>query len=256
MTPTVKESTVPFLHAFPQFPEIRAGFSLRMGGQSSEPYSSLNLSFHNGDDEQSVRTNWNSLLLGEGFKWKHLRLVRQKHTNEFLHAKVWDPIHPPEADAIWTKRGGNFLAVLGADCLPILIYCQKPSIIAAAHAGWQGTQKEILAKLLEHLQKNAGLDPAHTYVAMGPCIQPCHYEVGPEFRKLFSEEFLDYRGGQLYLSLQKANTHQAISLGVPQNHIFAFPHCTYCHPALFFSHRRDKEPTGRNAAWIALAPTK
>jgi len=251
----VKENTLPLIRAFPSFPEIKAGFTLRMGGQSMGPYSSLNLCFNRGDNPTTVKTNWTSLLLGEGFKWKNLCMIRQVHSNLFIPAHNCDPLNPPEADGIWTNKPKHFLSVLGADCLPILIYCQKPRLIAAAHAGWRGTEKQILHNLLTHLQNKEGLNPEHTYIALGPCLQPCHFEVGPEFRKIFSEDFLFYRGGQLYFLLQKANMQQALNLKIPQNHIFAFPHCTYCHPSLFFSHRRDSEPTGRTAAFIALAPS-
>lgn len=248
----MKENTLPFLRAFPEFSQVKAGFSLRIGGQSTGPYESLNLSLAQGDSLTNVQTNWISLLGGESLHLKNLCILKQIHSNQIIQAKTWDWQNPPEGDALWSVKSKQFLAALGADCLPILLFCTEPKIIAAVHAGWRGTQQKILIKLLETLSSKADLQPENTHLSFGPCLQPCHFEVGNEFRQLFPEEVLSYRSGQLYLDNQLANFNQALEFGIPQKNIFRFPHCTYCHPSLFFSHRRDKVPTGRTAGWITL----
>ncbi|HEY7837252.1 MAG TPA: peptidoglycan editing factor PgeF [Terriglobales bacterium] len=200
--------------------------------------------------------------------------LRQIHSS-----LVWrDPKPGTAGDAAISPTTGHLLAVRTADCLPILLVDLEHRAIAAIHAGWRGTLARIAEKTVGEMRAAWGTDPAQVRAALGPSIRACCYEVGEEIVQAFQARF-DYaealfqaaeddplrtRYPMLFLTgappghpydprwnpaqprrldLAEANRRQLLAAGLAPAAIDVLPHCTACHPELFFSHRRGA--TGR-----------
>ncbi|MEJ2717132.1 MAG: peptidoglycan editing factor PgeF [Deltaproteobacteria bacterium] len=165
-----------------------AVFSLRRGGCSPPPFDSLNFSINEGDTPENVRANL-SLLSG------HLLLdpariafARQVHGSaiEVLESV---PRIAPTADALATAVPGLFLAVKTADCLPILLLDPARRVVAAVHAGWNGTRRRIVRNVVRMMKSEFRSDPSDLLVFLGPAIGSCCYEVGETVLVPFRREF-------------------------------------------------------------------
>ena len=164
-----------------------------------------------------------------------------------------------QGDALITDLRGIAIAIRVADCVPILICHERAGAIAAVHAGWRGTVAGVLAAAIGALRETYGADPAGLRLAIGPCIGPCCFEVGPEV----VESFLagDPRSGSCIrddrgtrIDLIAANRLQALEAGVPADGIEELSGCTVCRSDLYESHRRDGERAGRMLGLIAWKP--
>jgi YfiH family protein len=132
-------------------------------------------------------------------------------------------------------------------------------IVAAVHCGWRGTGKRILEKVVGRLRDRNGSDPAGLLAALGPCIGPECYEVGPEVRERFATAgFPDdlFRlnpavAGKYFLDLRGANGLELRSAGLRPENILSLDACTKCRPELL-SYRRDGKTEGRMYAFIGI----
>jgi YfiH family protein len=147
-----------------------------------------------------------------------------------------------EGDALLTAHSGIYLTVRTADCLPLLMADARQRKVAAVHAGWRGTVARVAARTVETL----GGDPADVWVAVGPGIGACCFEVGPEVAREFGAT------GRCMIDLFAHNLQQLLEIGVPAAQIAGQAPCTMCTPAHFHSFRRDKQDAGRMHAAIAL----
>lgn len=167
-------------------PGVQAFVTTRHGGHSLPPRHTLNLGLHTGDDPAAVRANRSLLMqaLGQhtGVPDLAVQWVRQVHGTAVFRAgeKVVQPA--PEADAIYTATPRLALAVLTADCLPVLFCSHDGTEIAVAHAGWRG----LLAGVLESTVRSFRTAPEALAAWLGPAIGPCHFEVGSEVRSAFA----------------------------------------------------------------------
>ncbi len=162
---------------WPAPPGVHVCTTTRIGGVSAAPYDQLNLATHVGDEPAAVRKNReilkNALNLPE-----MPRFLEQVHSNrvvKFSRAeKVGDP---PVADAAWTDEAGVVLAILTADCLPIVVANGSGTVIAAIHAGWRGLDNGVIANTLTQLPKD------ENWLAwIGPGLRTHDFEVGAEVR--------------------------------------------------------------------------
>jgi YfiH family protein len=151
----------------------------------------------------------------------------------------------PEADGLVTSLPGAPLAVLGADCLPVLMWRRDRTLVGAAHAGWRG----LVAGVLETAVAELG-DPGATGVAIGPGIGPCCYPVSAEVRDRFAARFGDAVLAGEAVDLALAARRALTAAGVPDAAIATVPACTSCEEARFFSYRRDGGGTGRQAGIV------
>jgi polyphenol oxidase len=176
--------------------------------------------------------------------------LRQVHSDRVVNANgVRD--REQEGDALITDRICTSIGVRTADCVPILLLDPVTRAVAAVHAGWRGTSTEIVKRTLESMAGEFGTTAADVYVAMGPCIRGCCYEVGAEVAAKFSTLFPEWGEedkAQRTLDLAEANRRQLRATGV--DHIFDSGLCTTCQSAQFFSHRREPENPGRMVASI------
>jgi hypothetical protein len=234
------------------------GFLGRDGGVSRGAFASLNLSTRVGDDEAAVAANRRRVLasLPAG---SQLVGMQQVHGSRVATVVSGDePVG--EADAMVTATRGLLLTVLTADCVPVLIAARRAAVVAAVHAGWRGTVAGIAAHTVRALQQ-LGVAPDELEVALGPAIGGCCYEVDREIGAQFVERWSDappsswrQHGAKGRLDLRQANAHILRCVGVAGDRIHLVGPCTQCTADRYFSHRAARGPTGRQIAFIGLAP--
>jgi YfiH family protein len=249
-------------------------YSTRQGGISKEPYNSLNLGLSGQDDKQNVIQNRKLFCKATGIEPYQIFCVNQVHGNEVL--LVDDPVleawrkkreaMPPEkesvrADALLTNLPGVALAILTADCLPIIIADPERKAIAIVHAGWRGTLQGVTQQALFKLGECFGGRPGEWLISLGPCIGACCYTIGQEVVDLFAENFSDWRNyiicdktGQYRLNLREANKSQLLKFGINPKNIDQVGECTACHTEDFFSYRKAHPATGRMMSLVMLKP--
>lgn len=156
--------------------------------------------------------------------------TRQVHGDRVVRAE--GPFAPwPEADATWTDRPGVLLGVAAADCVPVLVTDDRGRI-GAAHAGWEGTTREVARRLVGAL-RDSGADPSRMVAALGPSIGPCCYEVGGERAATVrarlggaADRALVARGERTAFDLWTANADQLAAEGVAAIEVSGT--CTRC----------------------------
>jgi YfiH family protein len=224
-------------------------FSTRRGGVSEGAYRSLNLGVLTDDDRGRVLENRRRLLSALGRRTGSALMGRQVHsTHVQVRATAIEDGRPlTEADAQVTQAASLTPLVLVADCVPVVI--AAPGVVAAVHCGWRGVAGGIVERALAAMGEAAAGD---VHAALGPGIGACCYEVGDEVRQAFrgrghGEHVVP--DGRLDLAL--AVRGELERLGVGAGRIHACGLCTSCASELFFSHRRDRGVTGRQAglAW-------
>ncbi|HEX5756495.1 MAG TPA: peptidoglycan editing factor PgeF [Arenimonas sp.] len=248
----------PFLPAdWPAPPGIRALSTLRFGlGASQPPFDQFNLgncSSDMGDSPAQVAANRAVLrealrLPGEP-QW--LRQVHGIGVHRADDARPSDVVR--EADAV-VGDGGQVLAILTADCLPVLLCSDDGSAIAAAHAGWRG----LAAGVLEATVRAMPVSPSRVLAWLGPAAGPQAYEVGDEVRSAFVDRdpraasaFHATRPGHWLCDLYALARQRLAMAGV--NRIHGGGLCTISAPQRFYSHRRDGR-SGRMASLIWRQP--
>ena len=183
----------------------------------------------------------------------------QEHTGDITILKA--DLGPVTADAVITDRADILIGVQVADCVPILLYDRARQIIAAVHAGWKGTANGVLKKTVTTMQETFSCRPEDILMATGPAIKWCCYGVGRDVLEAVvretgsSEPQGEYhmeRDGKLCLDLPSANKTQALSVNIPEHHIWTAEECTFCYPERFYSYRHSKGPTGRQGGFIGL----
>lgn len=236
---------------------VTHGFSLRTGGASSGPFSSLNLGLSVGDDEAAVRENHDRLRRAAGVA-SRIATGHQVHGDRVVDARLREIFaattqQEEGADALLALAEGA-VGVRVADCVPILLHAG--GAVAAVHSGWRGTRLQIAGRAVRALQHASGADPAEVLAAIGPSIGRCCYEVSAElaaaFRAQFGPEAADdpARNPKPHLDLRYCVERSLLQAGVPEERIEQVEGCTYCDIDAYFSHRRDKGRTGRHLAFI------
>jgi len=243
-----------------QIPEIAElgwithGFLTRKGGVSPFPYDSLNLGFSNGDLKKHVLQNRSLIASTFQFQPEKLILLHQMHQDRILLLKERSQLLPAplEYDAVITNIPETLLGIRTADCIPIFVVDQKQKVIAAVHAGRQGTALRIVTKVLKTMIEQFSCSGADLLIAMGPSIGPCCYEIDEKVFQTGWEPFAIPSGeGRWRVDLGRINIAQLKTEGIREEQIFYVDLCTRCHPELFFSYRRDGR-TGRQLSFIGI----
>ncbi|MEI6253268.1 MAG: peptidoglycan editing factor PgeF [Mycobacteriaceae bacterium] len=230
---------------------IRRVTTDRSGGVSAPPYESFNLGDHVGDDPAAVEANRNRLASAIGLPADHVVWMNQVHG---VHVEVVDAPRPEPVDgtdALVTTTPGLALAVITADCVPVLLADARAGVIGAAHAGRVGAAGGVVVRTVEAMLA-AGAHAPDISVLLGPAVSGPNYEVPEEMaadvEALLPGSRTTTPRGTPALDLRAGIARQLLSAGITA--IDIDPRCTVQDPALF-SHRRDA-PTGRLASlvWI------
>ena len=274
--------------AFDPLP-VEAMVTTRHGGVSAGSYATLNLSFAVGDEAANVRENRRRAAAALGADPADFVFAAQVHGN---HAEVvsaadrgrgtladGDAVGP--ADALVTATPGTVLAILVADCVPIILYDPAAHVLACVHAGWRGTVARTAQAAIAAMC-SLGSRPEDVIAGIGPSVAAGSYQVGQEVaaaaRDAFGEEVTgaarDASGqqaqallrpaltsgpsgegarGQWLFDLPAANRHVLRAAGVPEGQIHVTATSTGPDPGLFFSHRAER-PCGRFALAARLEP--
>lgn len=221
---------------------FRHGFFTRKGGASSGIFAGLNCGAGSSDQSEIVAINRARVAEAMGVELPALINMNQVHSADV--APVTGPLaERPRADALVTATPGLALAVLTADCQPVLFADRKARIIGAAHAGWRGAFDGVLEATLDAME-GLGARRADIAAVIGPTISQAAYEVGPEFFETFTDEnrdnarfFANGTGDRMLFDLPAYGLHRLRAAGVGQAEWTG--HCTYRDPERFFSYRRS-----------------
>jgi polyphenol oxidase len=235
-------------HLAIDLPGARAVFTTRRGGFSQGPYASLNLGRFTDDDRGAVERNRESLQRALEVRFAYGRQVHGSRVMTADEPPVEDGSMPAEADGQATAHTGVAPMVLTADCLPVAIAGE--GAVAVVHAGWRGLAAGVVGEGVAALRSLGAAGALEA--AIGPGAGPCCYEVGEEVHETFTAGYgASARRGR-NLDMKAVAREQLRRAGVDAVHDAGL--CTICSdPALFFSHRRDRGITGRQAgiAWLS-----
>jgi polyphenol oxidase len=244
------ELPVPFRwdgeHIAASLPGARVLFSTRRGGVSAGPYASLNLGRLTDDDGANVDANRERIAAAVGLPRERFIYGRQVHG-----AIVRRAAEPPGAARPAAEEDGQATAledaaalVFVADCLPVMLAGDRA--VAALHGGWRGLAAGIVAEGVAALRE-LGAGGALT-AALGPGARGCCYQVGEEVHAAFAD-VPGARTGERNLELAAIARRQLAEAGVETVHDTGL--CTICAgDELFFSHRRDRGVTCRQAGIV------
>jgi hypothetical protein len=246
---------------------VTAVVSTRHGGVSTGPYDSLNLGGHVGDDPAAVAENRRRLAAALGVD--RLTFADQKHTDRVAvvtpdlagrgHVGTADATSAfPATDAMITNLPGTALAILVADCAPVVLYDPVRRAVGVAHSGRVGTIKGVVPKTVETMTASFGSAPADLLVGIGPAIGAASYEIGDaeaaEVTAAFGPELLTpSRPGHATFDLTGAIRRQLDAVGIPAGNVYDLATDTRTSTDDYFSDRAAR-PCGRFAAIACLNP--
>ena len=221
---------------------VRHGFFTRQGGVSRGVYESLNVGIGSRDVPAAVVENRARAAAVFDASPGRLLTCYQIHSAVAVSAEA--PFgERPEADAVATATAGLVCGALAADCAPVLIADEQARVVAAAHAGWRGALGGVVQAAVEAMQA-LGAEPGRMVAAVGPCIGPQSYEVGPEFVQAF---VAGVHGAQRFFRPAQAAGKSMFDLpGFVLNRLSLagvgksewIGRDSYAEPELFFSNRR------------------
>jgi YfiH family protein len=224
---------------------VRAVMTTRRGGASRAPYDSLNLGLHVGDRPEFVLAN--RAALAQSLALASIAWLDQVHAADVVDIDAEGSERVHRADASVTSRAGVALAIMVADCLPVLMARRDGSRVGGAHAGWRGLANGVVLRALEAMSAR----PAEVTCWLGPAIAPKHYEVDEgvraSFDAAFAHCFTQSRPGHYRMDLAGIAEAQLRSAGVLE--VVRSGECVFTARDQWFSHRRDRV-TGRCAALI------
>lgn len=229
------------------FPKNKIISAVTLKNEQIKPYG-LTISGEHFDSE--LIDNHRKILAEHlNVKYEHMIFQKQVHSNTIKI--VNDNYKIGESDALITSIKQKFLNISIADCCAILIYDPTHEIIAAVHSGWQGTQKNIVTKVVRNLKTDYKSNPKDILVYLSPCASVEKYEVGKEFYGYFPDNVLIERGGKVYFDNLSMIVSQLLRESISVSNIEEANICTISDER-FHSFRRDKEKSGRMSALIGM----
>ena len=261
--------TVPYLtyNSLSEINFINHAFSTRLGGVSKGEFTSMNLAFNRGDDENNVTENYKRICKSAGFEYESLTASAQDHrtfvrkvTKENTGVGIYKPRDLSSVDALITNEKGVTLVTYYADCTPLFFVDTKNKAIGLAHAGWRGTVGRIGEKVIKKMVEEYSSNPSDLVCAIGPAISVCCYEVdkpcADEFYKLQnldSTKFIFPKKNQKYMiDLLECNRQILVDAGVEPENITLSDVCTNCNSELLWSHRATKGHRGTMSAFMCI----
>lgn len=246
---------------------VKHGFSTRLGGVSKGIYSSMNLSFTQGDSVENVLENYRRMAMAIGVKEENLVRARQTHTTN-VHKVTTENKNEElqDVDGLITDVPGICLTTTYADCVPLYFVDPVHKAIGLSHSGWRGTVGKMGWETLRRMREEYGTEAKDVVAAIGPSICQTCYEVSEDVIAKFKEAFDEIYWKDLFyqkenqkeikkyqLNLWKANEIILLEAGVLKEHIAVTNVCTNCNSDVLFSHRASKGKRGALAAFLALS---
>ena len=246
---------------------IRHGFFTANGGVSTGLYQSLNCGFGSDDNPALIAENRRRVANSLGFQPDQMFGLRQTHSASVVKIDSTSDASidaRADADAIITNNSGYALAILTADCVPVLFAAPEMGVIGAAHAGWRGAVGGVLEATIARMAK-PGITPDQIEAVIGPAIQQANYQVGDDLRHAVLSAHNDADGffdpdreidgkyqldlpGFVQSRLRSAGLVNVTNLGID----------TYGESSGLFSHRHATHAalpdTGRQISVIGLVP--
>ena len=228
---------------------IRRVTTTRVGGASAPPFDTFNLGDHVGDDSAAVAANRARLAKAIGLPGDHVVWMNQVHGDhvEVVTGPRTDPVQ--DTDALVTTTPRLALAVVTADCVPVLLADARAGVVAGVHAGRVGAANGVVLRTVEAMLAQ-GAHIADISVLLGPAVSGANYEVPAKMAADVEARLPGSRTrtarGTPGLDLRAGIARQLIGAGIKA--IDADPRCTVADPNLF-SHRRGA-PTGRLASVV------
>ena len=221
--------------------QIKHCFFSRKNGFSKGLYKGLNCGRGSKDDKNNINKNLDFVAKKMAVERSSLILMHQTHSNKVIEIKKNNYRKKIIADAMVTKIKGFAIAVVTADCVPIIIYDLNNKIIGCIHAGWKGAFTEIIENTIKKIKKLNSNNKI--YASVGPCIGKKNYEVDLRFYKKFVSKS---RRNKIYFSnknktkklfnLRKFVTDKLVKLKVKVDQI---NRDTFAEKTNFFSYRRS-----------------
>lgn len=255
------DSALPTLTGLP-WRGVKYFSTTRQGGVSAGPWSSLNLGLHTEDDGGHVAENRRRLgaITPSEPLW-----LKQVHGTDVFDADGMPesgldgsgPALPPVADAAVTTAAGRVLAIMTADCLPVVLASADGGVLGVAHAGWRGLAGGVLENTLRAMRRRApGAVQWRAWV--GPAISQHHFEVGQDVHEAFTGAdpgvavfFAEKGGGKWLADLPSIARYRLHNAGVANIELSG--QCTFGQADLYYSFRRAST-TGRLATLAWLEP--
>jgi YfiH family protein len=213
-------------------------------------------------DKTIIHEHRGRLAIALGIPHADLYFPSQVHSTRIVNVTRNTPKELlQETDALITRDEGVCIAVMSADCVPILLYDKKNNAVGAVHSGWRGTVARILEKTLHEMRRLFGTKGDDIRAGIGPSVSQEAYEVGEEVVNEVKQSFgqdndllIPVGGSKARLDLWKANKLQLMEFGVASENIEISDLCTVKNNNYFFSAR--KGDTGRFAAGIMVKKSK
>ncbi|MFT6093118.1 MAG: YfiH family protein [Pseudohongiellaceae bacterium] len=232
-------------------PKVTAFTTTRVGGFSMPPFDGFNLAQHVGDDAQTVTANRRELAGLLNFEPSFQWLIQVHGTRV---CKIDVAAKPYEADALVTQHKGIACCVLTADCLPVFIAAKDGSEVGIVHAGWRG----LVAGVIENTIQNMKTPVQDIAAYLGPAIGPCHFEVGIDVVKLFTEADGSGAVESCFRASVEPDKYMADLFGLARHRLLALGvevsssnTCTVCESGTLYSYRHSPV-TGRMANVILI----
>lgn len=224
-----------------KFKDINHCFFSRNGGYSKGLFKSLNCGFGSSDNKKNILKNLSYVAKKMGIKKENLILMNQTHSNKVKEIYEGNNKKKINSDALITNVNGLALAVLTADCVPVLIFDYKNKVIACIHAGWRGAFSGIIKNTVNKIKKLNSKN--EIYASIGPCIGKKNYEVDLRFYRKFmsqskkNQKFFSYKNRKKKLfDLRKFVADKLLKLKVKVDHV---NHDTFKESNNFFSYRKS-----------------
>ncbi|GAA1125969.1 peptidoglycan editing factor PgeF [Streptomyces javensis] len=230
-------------------------FTDRWGGVSAAPYEELNLGGAVGDDPQAVRTNRELAAKAVGLDPAAVVWMNQVHGRDVAVVDgPWSDDEIPAVDAVVTRRRGLALAVLTADCTPVLLADPVAGVVGAAHAGRPGLVAGVVPAVLKVMTEQ-GAEPARIVARTGPAVCGRCYEVPADMRAdvagTVPEAWAETSWGTPAVDVAAGVRAQLVRGGVRMDETDGQSHICTLESADHFSYRRERT-TGRLASYVWL----
>lgn len=222
------------------FPHIRHAVYLRFGGESTGPYTSLNIGGGTQDDPKIIDCNRD--IIKNHLGCDTIISAYQVHGTKVCLV----PLEQEEVkcDGLITQQFQKGLLIKHADCQATIFYDPKTDSLGVIHCGWRGNVGNIYQETVHQMKLHFRTDPKNLRVGISPSLGPCCAEF-INYQQELPEAFLPYQVRPLFFDLWQISRSQLIQAGVLSNQIEIAQVCTVCHHRDYYSYRRE-HTTGRH----------